>query len=272
MSKSARLRAQDWRALLRVVGECRELGDDSNLWRAHLLATVCGLVDADLGLCPEMGGFARHKPADLGVVLWGAPPGYSPAVRDEVHARISGNPAQYEAVFAYFERLAASDGVCHSRQTLMADRDWYRSTSYEAVHRLLGVDHALWCFRSLPGYRGDQFGGLLLKRAIGRRDFTARDRAIVYELQAAVTAQIGGPLARFAEPSPRELAPRVRQVLACLLEGDGDKQVAVRLYLSQSTVNQYTKIIFRHFHVSSRAELLARWVRRGYPAPFSWTQ
>jgi DNA-binding CsgD family transcriptional regulator len=48
------------------------------------------------------------------------------------------------------------------------------------------------------------------------------------------------------------------------LEGDGDKQIAARLVLSKYTVNQYTKLIFRHFGVNSRPELLARWVRRGY--------
>jgi DNA-binding NarL/FixJ family response regulator len=67
-----------------------------------------------------------------------------------------------------------------------------------------------------------------------------------------------------------DLPPRVRQVLRCLLEGDGDKQIAVRLGLTRHTVNQYTKLLFRHFGVASRTELLARWVRRGFPAGFAW--
>ena len=55
-------------------------------------------------------------------------------------------------------------------------------------------------------------------------------------------------------------------MLRCLLEGDSDKQVAARLRLSPATVNEYTKRIYRHFRVTSRAELLARWVRRGWGA------
>jgi DNA-binding CsgD family transcriptional regulator len=62
----------------------------------------------------------------------------------------------------------------------------------------------------------------------------------------------------------------VRQVLRCLLEGDGDKQIAARLGLSPHTVNQYAKAVFQHFGVRSRAELLARWVRRSFPARFAW--
>jgi DNA-binding CsgD family transcriptional regulator len=52
-------------------------------------------------------------------------------------------------------------------------------------------------------------------------------------------------------------------------QGDGDKQVAARVGLTRHTVNQYVKVLFRHFGVSSRAELLARWVRRGFPGRFS---
>jgi DNA-binding NarL/FixJ family response regulator len=81
---------------------------------------------------------------------------------------------------------------------------------------------------------------------------------------------MGGPLARFTDPSPYELPPRARQVLACLLEGDGDKQVAARLAISGHTVNQYAKAIFQHFGVRSRAELLARWIRRGWGNTFPW--
>jgi DNA-binding CsgD family transcriptional regulator len=59
-------------------------------------------------------------------------------------------------------------------------------------------------------------------------------------------------------------------VLACLLEGDGDKQIAARLSISPYTVNQYTKAIFSHFGCQSRAELLSRWIRRYSGGRFPW--
>ncbi|WP_435020254.1 response regulator transcription factor [Tundrisphaera sp. TA3] len=82
--------------------------------------------------------------------------------------------------------------------------------------------------------------------------------------QQVVTPLVGGPLARFDEPSPGELSPRVREVLRFVLEGDSDKQIALRLGLSVLTVNQYTKLIYRHFGTRGRVELLARWIRRGW--------
>jgi len=102
------------------------------------------------------------------------------------------------------------------------------------------------------------------------RDFSLRDRALVQEAQATLTALIGGPLAGFDEPPPAALPPRPRQILRCLLEGDNDKQAAWRLGLSRFTINQYTKVLFRHFGVQGRAELMALWVRRGFPRGFAW--
>ena len=99
---------------------------------------------------------------------------------------------------------------------------------------------------------------------------TSRQKACVVAAQVLRTPRGGGALPRFVEPSPNSLPARVRQVLKCLLEGDGDKQTAARLKLSRYTVNEYTKHIYRHFGVQGRAELLARWIRRGWGARCAW--
>ena len=67
------------------------------------------------------------------------------------------------------------------------------------------------------------------------------------------------------DPRMDELPPRLRPVLRQLLAGDAEKQVALKLGLSPHTVHQYAKLLHRHFKVSSRAELLARFIRE--PAP-----
>jgi DNA-binding CsgD family transcriptional regulator len=223
-----------------------------------------------MGDCGESGGQGTIGQRSLGFIHWGNDNCASPADFGEAREMMQQNPMLYELVLRYFERLARDDGVCHSRREIIGDREWYPSTSYQVVHRLLGVDHVLWCFRSIDHGPVDEFSGAMIYRAIGRRDFGARDRSIVREAHTAVASLIGGPLARLSEPSPSDLAPRARQVLACLLEGDGDKQIAARLKLSKFTVNQYTKLIFRHFGVNSRPELLARWIRRGWGSRFPW--
>jgi DNA-binding CsgD family transcriptional regulator len=65
-----------------------------------------------------------------------------------------------------------------------------------------------------------------------------------------------------AAPSLPDLSPRQEQTLQLLLKGDSEKQVASKLELSKHTVHVYVKELYRRFEVSSRAELLAKHVKR----------
>ena len=46
------------------------------------------------------------------------------------------------------------------------------------------------------------------------------------------------------------------------MEGDSEKQVAMRMGLSRTTVHQYVTMLYRQFGAHSRAELLVRVLRR----------
>jgi DNA-binding NarL/FixJ family response regulator len=160
------------------------------------------------------------------------------------------------------------DGSSLRRSDLVGDRVWERTIECQLVFRTLGIDHTIYCFRAIPT-APDEVSGSMLSRAAGRRDFKVREKEIAREAHTVLGPLVGGPLARFAEPSPTGLPPRVGQVLRCLLEGDSDKQAAARLGISAHTVNEYVKTIFNHFGVQSRAELMARWVRRGWGTRFA---
>lgn len=56
------------------------------------------------------------------------------------------------------------------------------------------------------------------------------------------------------------LPRRQQQTLALLLEGKREKEVADELGLSPSTVHEYVRALYRHFGVSSRAELSAHFL------------
>jgi hypothetical protein len=71
VAESSSLRARDVRAILRLVGECRDLGDDCAAWRGHLIAELSRLADADLAMAGEMAGCRAQRPVDLGTAEWG---------------------------------------------------------------------------------------------------------------------------------------------------------------------------------------------------------
>jgi DNA-binding NarL/FixJ family response regulator len=95
-----------------------------------------------------------------------------------------------------------------------------------------------------------------------------RRRRLVADLCRLVGMSVGAELAPAGSPekTPRqsidEMAPRLSQTLELLLKGSSEKQVANQMKLSQHTVHGYVKALYRMYGVSSRAELLARHLKR----------
>jgi DNA-binding CsgD family transcriptional regulator len=235
MPTTSLLRECDFDSIWKLAGACRELGYDPNSWRRQLLKQLFQLVGFDVGYSGER---ARC------LALCRCP------------GRATGRLAPRSRaadLLPMFERDLAFSAAPHLdlRQHMLG----------------VGADHSIRCFRSIAAGVPDDFSALVLIRDGGRPAFSARDRAMVGEVHALLTPLIGGPLTHFAEPSPLDLPLRVQEVLWCLLEGSGDKQIAAQLKLSRFTINQYNKLIYRHFSVVSRPELLARWIRRGM-SPF----
>jgi DNA-binding CsgD family transcriptional regulator len=107
-------------------------------------------------------------------------------------------------------------------------------------------------------------------RKIGERDFSPREVRLLEFLHIELRPLIGRQLVSATEPSPGTLSRRLRQTLACLVEGDSEKQVAVRLGISATTVHQYVTDLYRRFGVQSRSQLLAHVLRRSRRA--DWAQ
>jgi DNA-binding CsgD family transcriptional regulator len=267
MSRSTQLRLSELRAIYQLVSECRELGDDPVLWRKHLLVGAARLAGAGFCVLGEVGDAKLPSRYDLGTVDLGADTGFDRAgwLRSlkEFRADSFFNPHMN----AMFDRVPA--GVVVLRADLVPDREWYTSFCYQTCLRTLGADASIFCMRPIPG-APDDYNVLYLLRPIGERDFNGRQRAIAAEAMALAAPLLGGPLARLHEPAPSHLPPRLRQVLCCLLEGESDKRIAARLRISRYTVNQYTKTVYRYFGVCGRAEMLARWIRRGWGGRFAW--
>jgi DNA-binding CsgD family transcriptional regulator len=99
-----------------------------------------------------------------------------------------------------------------------------------------------------------------LFRSPGQRgNFTARHQLLV-DLFHKNSCWVYEPDLVLLSPNARSLSPGERQTLEYLLAGLSEKQIATRMRLSRNTVHHYVKSLHKHFSVSSRSELLARWV------------
>ena len=259
MSKSGHLRLADVRAALRLVGECRDLGYDPALWGRHLHEVLSRLTGSQIGIGGEFRAPGRGAAGEL-VALADSGLGAEErvAIADFLRARgFRGHP-----VGVVFDGWVSRVAV-RARRQLVPDRDWYGSLCYEVFHRPVVRDHCLISPHRLPD---GSLNMLTLHRTTGDRDFSPRERRLLLLTHDEIGRLMGPVLVRADDAySPTRLPPRVREALDCLLDGDSEKQAAARMGLSRETVHQYVKALYRHYRVASRAELLARVLRR--PAP-----
>jgi DNA-binding CsgD family transcriptional regulator len=111
---------------------------------------------------------------------------------------------------------------------------------------------------------GPLHGGKLSDPIVRRRRLLA-DLCRLVGVSVGTVAPQASPVDRRDGELPElngELSPRLEQTLGHLLAGASEKQVAGHLKLSRHTVHVYVKALYRRYGVSSRAELLAKHLKR----------
>jgi DNA-binding CsgD family transcriptional regulator len=255
MGRSDLLRAQDVRDAYRLIGECRDLGSDPALWHSRMLEGVYRLIGAPSATGGE-GRWVRPTTVEtLSAFFAGLDARtlelYKAYTREMGPA---GNPI-WHALLNFPGRL-----LTRSRRQIVSDTEWYRSVVFNEYRRPGKLDHQL-----TSVYQTSDDGAIsviTVVRALGERDFSSRAQRLLSFFHAELGPLIGRVLVSATEPSPVKLSPRLRQTLACLLEGDSEKQVASRLGLSPATTHQYVTELYRHLGVGSRAQLMAYMLKR----------
>jgi DNA-binding CsgD family transcriptional regulator len=257
MGRSDLLRVQDVRDAYRVIGECRDLGGDPALWQVRMFEGLCRLIGTPVvvggeGLLDLAGG--RVVPLsylDSGLDAHGRHV-YTAYMRD-------AGPAADPFIRALVE---VPDGlVTRNRRQVVPDAAYHRSLVYNNYLRAGHVHHRLASMYRTAA--GRALSMIHLQRPTGDRDFSPREQAVLTFFHGEIGPLIGRALVSAAEPGPESLSRRLRQTLACLVEGDSEKQIAGRLGLSPATVHQYVTALYRHFRVQSRGQLLAHVIKRG---------
>lgn len=257
---AATLPADDVRALLRLVSELRELGEQPSQWRHHLLTSLdrlCGTRASLVGEVAVIGDPVGR--AGLKVVHreeHGVSPDEQERFDNEVIWNTHGPNDAIPGTWTHYEQSFTA-----SRRQLVEDRAWYGSAVANEHFRPFDCNDFIVSMVPLPALRA--ISAIKLFRAWSDRPFTDRDCLLV-EL-------IAEELARdWVETEPlavagRALSPRLRQVLSLLAGGASEKEVAATLSLSTHTVHDYAKALHRAFGVRSRSELLARAARPRRP-------
>ena len=152
-----------------------------------------------------------------------------PAGRDGA----AGSPAP-----AHGDRSNGSGGVARRRRGFHRSRAKGKSPRRAvSVRRSAGADET-W---AVDGHEGD-----------------ALMRHLLADFCKTVGVRLSGPDNLGEE---LKLPTRLHQTLQGLIAGDSEKQIAFKLGISQHTVHVYVKQLYKRLKVSSRGELMAKFMR-----------
>jgi len=270
MTSSFDLSSDDWRAMLALVGEIGELGASPEQACTHFMSRLAALI----GSGPVWWSVIGASGPGAGQ----AEDGVEEVVRSRVHGLAPETLQRWERVYletrAYgehptWEPAFATPGIarCFLRRDIVHDQTWYNSPHVMEYSRSFDADDLVSAIVPIGGGAELCVVGM---RGWGESGFTTRERQILLLLaqHTAWLARRPDPLAKalrnrtgIAEEVTR-LAPRHRAVLDLLMAGRSEKQIAAALQVSPRTAHKYVEQIYRALEVSSRAELMARFIAR----------
>jgi DNA-binding CsgD family transcriptional regulator len=238
--------------------------------RDHLMRTLCGWVGADNAVWIGAVRMAHH----------------AAAARDPQHGwrgrmthRLVPMPEIAEAArLAMFTQdsdpamtscaIAAGAGrhrVQRLRDGFVDFAAFSKTRHYRLFYEGMGIRDRIWVASPV---NADAESYFLFDIHAGRRRFSAADAGLAYDVlrglkwfHRSLMLSYGLMLAQTA------LSPTQRRVLALLLTGKSEKEIAHDLSLTPGTTHQYVVELFRKFMVNSRAGLMALWLQGRHPPP-----
>lgn len=251
--KSSRPRLREVRDIFRLLGEMQTLGHDAIAWQQRMIEGLCDLVDARQGASLQFTEFTADGQVELRSLI---PAGWSvPAAAEHWEQWLKKGNYREDPILDRLTKLEANV-VARVREEVVDEDAWRRSPLAQTVAVVADIDqHLVGFYRKR---RRDEIHGIALYRGHGEPPFNMRERNIMHVFNVELRRLYReGRLSLVDGP---HLSPREREVLDLLLKGRSEKQAAAALELSRYTVNDYVKSLYRKYDVSSRGELLARFV------------
>ena len=239
----------DITAIVRLIGEVAGMTEPLPQRRRALMAKIAALIEADVWVWVHSAGWEAGTP----FVLGGLDGGW---IDDDERNRVMHANSSAEWIKNY--RAGIKPGTM---QTLLFDKShpgWQGGRLHEQLVRPTGFEHLL--FSMFP-LRDGVYSGWGLHRRQGRSPYTPREVAIVHLIlgQLDWLHEYDTP-AVAKDAAAGRLSPRAQEVLFHLLGGDRRKTIARKLGISEHTVNDYFKTLHKTFNVSTRAELMAKFL------------
>ncbi len=256
---SKRLRADDFRAIFRLLGECGELWADPVAWQKHLLESVARMIRLPIGLHAELSHF---HPGGQPQILSAIDHGWEDAAHADLFrqgSRQPDGPFNSSPLDRHFRQLFAQHGdATLTSAQILSDSEWTHCDFYNHFHRPARMDHMI---HSAIGTGADQRVHLLAFGGSGHRT-TPRDSEMVQMVHRELVSLIGTRLATDRHRSMQGLDRTQRQVLDCALTGADDHRIAEITGLRLSAVRLRIEESCAHFGVRNLRQVTAYLLQR----------
>lgn len=257
----------DVSSVIRLVREVCDRWDDPIAWREHLLEGACQLLSGHVGIILEDDHSA--VPGYFGNLCVTSVVGLPPTTRKLVQPAISQlAQRKYEdvsenamaGVTKLWDHMRTHGWVTLAGNQLADEASYHASPFYQNFRKEIDCDDFVVSIRVVDLPRRPE--AITIDRPHGAPSFGSREVTLLKLLHDEIAPLVGVRLATEEHLSRNGLSKRLRETLSLLLDGNSEKQVASELKLATRTVHDYVAMLYEHFHVSSRAELLAYFIHR----------
>lgn len=245
-----------------LAGSCRDLGPDVDAWRHRLIDGLRGLVRARVVILAELVNLGEGAPGPMRSLATHRVGWADEAAERRWREYAQSMPVERTPEYPYINRFSGNR-LTLSRDEIWGRESWYRSKTFNDIHRACGIDDYVMSVRST--HKPGRSLSIWVHREVGDAAFGERERSLIMLVHDTVCQELGGYLSWADEPRLGELTDRRRAVLDGLIRGDSEKQIAFALGVTRATVHDHVLGVYRHFGVSSRGELLARFIGRARP-------
>lgn len=239
----------EWRKIFRLLGLVALHSGSLDSKRRVLLDGLAKLVEADgwIWTCAAVDP-ARNCPMPMTYLFGGVTERQVAAILDSFSDTSSTDPCNGPLAAL----VANGQHFVRTRQQLVSDDTWYKSSYTKTYFFRHGIEHPMYAITPLEG----GYSAVCLFRFTGQPPFSERHRWIVNLVTAEVCWLSGSDLPALHADAVFRLTPRLRSVLALLLDGQSCCQIAELYHLSPHTIKSYIRDIYRHFSVNSQIGLI----------------
>ncbi|WP_417748626.1 helix-turn-helix transcriptional regulator [Rosistilla oblonga] len=243
----------DVRAIVRLLADVAAFQGDHATRKRMLMGGLSRLVRADGWLWTMTRvDFPTNTPISIGLLHGGLT---DEQVAGWIEAGQASSPPSPDSV-PLTEILRDGRHFTRTRQQVVPDDDWYSSPNVKRNRLRLGIDHFLYSIYPLdePGV----ISAIGLFREVGRDPFDERESRIAHILLSEIDWLHRAEMPTHKGEGVPQLTRRQRTVMIMMLEGRTTKQISKLLHISEYTVKDHAKAIYKHFRVSSQVELIGR--------------